>query len=113
VIGVDAVSGYSPAFFPYGRAKGFDFAETDVGVGYDMGRWMPYVTTGVVLAKPNIGTQPNYVSASQSTNDLFNGPGTLRAAPSVGAGVDYAVTPNLHLDLGVSGGTGFGPPLNP
>ncbi len=111
VVGVDAVSGFSPGLFSYGPVRGFDFAATDVRVGYDMGRWMPYVTTGVVLAKPIVGPQANYVNASQSTNELFNAPGNLRAAPTVGAGVDYAVTPNLHLDLSVSGSSGVASPF--
>jgi opacity protein-like surface antigen len=109
VVGVDAVSGYSPALFGFGPVRGFDFAATDMMVGYDMGRWMPYVTTGVVLAKPIVGPGANYVDASQSTNNLFNAPGSLRAAPTVGAGVDYAVTPNLHVGVSVSGGTTLPP----
>lgn len=115
VVGVDAIGGFSPGLFAYGPVKGFDFAVTDVRVGYDMGRWLPYVETGVVLAKPTLGPQANYVSASQSTNDLFTGPGNLRAAPRIGAGVEYAVTPNLHLDVNVSGGSGntLGAPFGP
>jgi outer membrane immunogenic protein len=115
VVGVDAVGGYSPGLWANGPAKGFDFAETDVKVGYDMGRWMPYVETGAVLARPNLQPGANYVSVGQSADDLFSGPGHLRAAPRVGAGVEYAVTPNLHLDVNVSGGSGaaladpFGP----
>ena len=115
VIGVDAVGGYSPGLWANGPVKGFDFGATDVKVGYDMGRWMPYVETGVVLAKPNFQPGTNYISPSQSADDLFSGPGHLRAAPRVGAGVEYAVTPNLHLDVNVSGGSGvvladpFGP----
>lgn len=92
VVGVDAISGFSPGLFPYGPVKGFDFAATDVRVGYDMGRWIPYVMTGVVLAKPIIGPQADYVNPGQLTDDLFNGRGKLRAAPTLGAGVDYAVT---------------------
>jgi opacity protein-like surface antigen len=115
VVGIDAIGGYSPSLWGNSFAKGFDFGETDVRVGYDMGRWMPYVETGVILAKPNYEPGANYISASQSTDDLFSGPGHLRAAPRVGAGVDYAVTPNLHLDVNVSGGSGaaLGSPFGP
>jgi hypothetical protein len=87
VIGVDAVGGYSPGLWANGPMKGFDFGATDVKVGYDIGRWMPYVETGVVLAKPNFRAGTNYNSASQSADDLFSGAGHLRAAPRVGAGV--------------------------
>ena len=105
VVGIDAASGFAPFAFPHGSAKGFDYAETDVSVGYDMGRWMPYVTTGVVLAKPNASPGAGYVSASQSANNLFNSFGDTKAAATLGAGFDYAVTDNLHVGLSVSGGT--------
>jgi opacity protein-like surface antigen len=108
VVGIHEISGFSPAVFGRGPAKGFDFSTTEVQVGYDMGRWMPYVTSGVTLAKPVTGPQANYMSASQSTNDLFAGPGSLHALPTVGAGVEYAVTPNLHVNVGVSAGNGLG-----
>src|SRR5579863_3355760 len=101
VVGVEAISGFSPALCGFGAVTGFDFAATEVRVGYDMGRWMPYLASGVILAKPVGGPQANYWSASQSANDLFSAPGSLRAAPTIGAGVEYAVTPNLHLDIGV------------
>jgi opacity protein-like surface antigen len=108
VVGLREISGFSPAVFGRGPAKGFDFSTTEVQLGYDMGRWMPYVTSGVTLAKPVTGPQANYISASQSSNDLFASPGSLRALPTVGAGVEYAVTPNLHIDVGVSTGNGLG-----
>jgi len=108
IVGVRETSGFSPAGFGYGPVKGFDFSTTEARVGYDMGRWMPYVTSGLVLAKPITGPQANYVSASQSTNDLFEAPGRLHASPTVGAGVNYAITPNLHVDVGVSAGRGLG-----
>lgn len=113
VVGINAASGYSPALFGFGPVKGFDFGEADAMVGYDMGRWMPYVMTGVVLAKPIVGPGANYVDVSQSANDLFSGPGSLRVAPMLGAGVDYAVTDRLHVDLSVSGGNSLSPSLPP
>lgn len=51
VIGINAIGGYSPGLWANGPVKGFDFGATDVKLGYDMGRWTPYVETGVVLAK--------------------------------------------------------------
>jgi opacity protein-like surface antigen len=104
VVGVREISGFSPAAFSYGSVKGFDFSLSEVRVGYDMGRWMPYMTSGLVLAKPISGPQANYVSASQSANDLFAAPGRLHASPAIGAGVNYAITPNLHIDVGVTAG---------
>jgi opacity protein-like surface antigen len=111
VVGAREISGFSPALFGQGPVKGFDFSTTEVLVGYDMGRWMPYVTSGVTLVKPVSGLQANYVSAGQSTNDLFAAPGRLHALPTLGVGVDYAITPNLHVDVGVSAGNSLGPAL--
>jgi opacity protein-like surface antigen len=112
VVGVNEISGFSPALFGHGPVKGFDFSTTQVLVGYDMGRWMPYVTSGLALVKPINGPQANYVSASQSANDLFAAPGRLHALPTIGAGVDYAITPNLRVGVGVSTGNSFGAPFH-
>ena len=101
VLGVQASAGYMPLAFPFGRARGYNYAATDVKVGYDMGRWMPYLTTGVVLAKPNTGPGMGYI-ASDSVNDLINGTANLKAAARVGAGVEYAITNTLHVGVAVS-----------
>ena len=34
-----------------GAARGFDFASTNVSVGYEMGRLKPFVTAGVGLGQ--------------------------------------------------------------
>jgi opacity protein-like surface antigen len=112
VVGVNEISGFSPALFGYGPVRGFDFAATQVMVGYDMGRWMPYMTSGLALVKPINGPQANYVSASQSTNDLFAAPGRLHVSPTIGAGVDYAITPNLRVGVSVSTGNNLGAPIH-
>jgi opacity protein-like surface antigen len=104
VLGVEATAGFTPISYGNTRFKGFDFGETDVKVGYDMGRFMPYVTTGVVLAKPNGGPGAGFYSASDSVTNLFNAK-DLRAAATVGAGFEYAITKNLTFGLGVSVGT--------
>ena len=67
VLGVRFSTGYSPWVFPGGATRGFDFAETSVKVGYEMGRLTPYVVTGVALARPtNFGGGPP-ISAIRST----------------------------------------------
>jgi opacity protein-like surface antigen len=104
VLGVQAGTGFAPYSFSRSPLKGFDYATANVKVGYDMGRWMPYVTTGVVLTKP-VGTPgPGYVSAADSASDLFNSSHDVKAAATVGAGVDYAVTSNLRVGVSASVG---------
>jgi opacity protein-like surface antigen len=95
VIGVQAGAGYAPSLFACGPRNGFDFAMTNVSIGYDMGRFLPYVTAGAGLAKANSGPggPPN---AGDSFNDLFTGPSSPRALATVGAGADYAVTDHLE-----------------
>ncbi|UDL94194.1 MULTISPECIES: outer membrane protein [Lichenihabitans] len=101
VLGIDGSTGYSPSLFGSKYVRGYDFAATDVKVGYDMGRLMPYVTTGVVLAKPRFGPGFGY-SASDSINNVFNDTSDLQSAARVGAGVEYALTNNLTVGVGVS-----------
>jgi opacity protein-like surface antigen len=110
ILGISTSAGYAPAFYAGSGVRGFDYAKANIKLGYDMGRLMPYVTTGVVLAKPNFGN--GYLSATDSTNNLFNGSSNLRSAASVGAGFDYAITKNLTVGIGVSVGNSraFGMP---
>ena len=66
VVGIQASAGYSPNLFRYSPVAGYDFASTNVEVGYDMGRLMPYLTAGVTLAKPNILGQTGFTTTSDS-----------------------------------------------
>jgi opacity protein-like surface antigen len=97
VLGVKFDTGYDPWALS-NRMRGFDFATTSVKVGYEMGRFTPYVVTGVGLAKAtNFGSGlPN---AGNSINGLFSGPGAVQPIGTVGVGLDYAVTNNLHVGV--------------
>lgn len=110
VLGVRFSTGYAPWMFPGGATRGFDFAETSVKVGYEMGRLTPYVVTGVALARPTnfAGGLPN---PNDSINGLFAGPGALQAVGTAGVGFDYAVTNNLHvgLEAAINNGGAFAP----
>ena len=102
VVGMQAVSGYSPNLSSFSRARGFDYAGANVKVGYDMGRLMPYVTAGVGFAKANFGPAGRY-NSSDSLNDLFNrGGGPLQTITQVGAGFDYAISDKLTVGFSVS-----------
>lgn len=107
VVGVQASAGYAPGLFKYGPVAGYDFASTNVKVGYDMGRLMPYLTAGVILAKPNIRGQNGFTTTSNSINDLFAG-SNPKAFTTVGAGFDYAFSNNLSMGIHVSVSSGNG-----
>lgn len=53
VLGVQFDTGYDP-FVLSNRMKGFDFATASIKLGYEMGRFTPYLTTGSVLPKRRI-----------------------------------------------------------
>ncbi len=97
VLGVRVSTGYSPWAFPSGPYQGFSFGETDVKLGYAMGRLTPYVVTGAALARPSYGA--DFGDLNQSVNGLFSGPGAVRAVGTAGVGFDYAVTNNLTVGL--------------
>ncbi len=109
VIGVQGSAGYAPYLFASGPSHGFNFAEASAKVGYDMGRFMPYVTAGIVLARSNAFGVPAHTGAADSMNALFAPGGALQAAGVVGAGFDYAVTDKLTVGVEVRAGAGHAP----
>lgn len=108
VLGVQGSTGYSPAWTGFGRAKGFDYAATDIQLGYDMGRLTPFVTAGVVLLRPHFGLGGSPFGSTDSLNAVMGGPGEVRGATRVGVGATYAVTNNLSVGLAVSAVQGRG-----
>ncbi|MBV9113458.1 MAG: outer membrane beta-barrel protein [Hyphomicrobiales bacterium] len=109
VLGIEASTGYAPSLFRHGPYSGYEFAATNVKLGYDMGRLLPFVTAGFAFAKPDI--RSGYLSATDTANDLFGSPSNLKVLGSVGAGFDYQVTNNLAVGVAVSAGTNRGPLL--
>ena len=77
-----------------GAAKGFDFASTNVSVGYEMGRLKPFMTAGVALAKPDVIGR-GFTTPCDAFNDLFDSTASVKAYGSVGGGFDFAVTDKL------------------
>ena len=105
LVGLQGTTGYAPSILGRPGLKGFDFGEASTQIGYAMGRFTPFVTAGLVVARPVTGGG----LASNNTdsfNDLMNGSGDLIAAPRIGAGVAYALTSNTSVSFGVSVGRG-------
>ncbi len=107
LVSLEGSTGTVPLAFGPGRIRAFDYAAADLTLGYDMGRVVLFLATGVVLARPRLGPGFPGFGGTESFNALVNGPG-LEAAGRVGAGVTVEVTDNLHLGLGVSVSHGRG-----
>ena len=105
IVGIDAASGYAPGFFGLGPIVGYDFSAANVRLGYEVGRFTPYVTTGLVLAKPATGLGSTLLSPDYP-NAIFASPGHVDAAARVGAGFTYALTSTTSVGLGLSYGRG-------
>lgn len=106
LVGLQGTTGYAPSLFGRPGLKGFDFGEASARVGYDMGRLTPFVTGGLLVARPVTG--PGLAgNTTDSVNDLMNGSGNLYAAPRVGAGFAYALTGNTTVVFDVTVGRGI------
>lgn len=106
IVGLQGSTGYSPALIGRPGLRGFDFGEASAQVAYPMGRFTPFLTAGLVVARPVTGNNLAG-NTNDGINDLMNGAGNLYAAPRVGAGVAYALTPNTSVSFGVSVGRGL------
>ena len=72
VLGIQASTGFAPFSIQHSPFKGYDYGEVSAKVGYEMGRVTPYLTTGIVLARPNGTPGAGYLSPTDSANNLFN-----------------------------------------
>ncbi len=113
VLGFQGSGGYMPSLSKFGP-RGYNFAMADVHVGYDMGRFMPYVTFGVGKAGASnlMGSR-----GFGSLNNAFTHSSQSVTLTRVGAGFNYEVTNNLRVGVEVdtiqAHGNGFGAPLQP
>ncbi|MCW2283351.1 hypothetical protein M2323_001235 [Rhodoblastus acidophilus] len=112
VVGVGATAGYAPSFSTY-WPRGYNFGLASVSVGYDMGRFLPYVTVG--LGTTNANPYGAGWQGLDSLNGLF-GPNNATLA-TVGAGFTYEVNEHLRIGAEINAtqvrGAGFGPVLIP
>lgn len=107
VLGIRGSTGVLPAWGDGHLVKRFDFAATDIRVGYAMGRLTPYVTAGVALARPRLGAGLD-APGDGTLNAVLNGAGETRTLGRVGAGVDYALTDRLTIGVAVQAIEGRG-----
>ncbi len=107
VVGLQGTTGYAPSILGRPGLKGFEFGEASTQIGYAMGRFTPFVTAGLVVARPVTGGGLA-ANPTDSFNDLLNGSSGLIAAPRIGAGVAYALTSNTSVALSLSVGRGAG-----
>ncbi len=107
VVGVQGATGYTPSILGRAGLRGFDFGEVSTQAAYPMGRFTPFLAAGLIVARPVVGGGLGG-TGHDGLNELLNGSGELYAAPRVGAGVAYALTPNTSLSFGVSVGRGLG-----
>ncbi|MDX7953636.1 hypothetical protein P7D22_20950 [Lichenihabitans sp. Uapishka_5] len=110
VVGIEGGAGYAPSLFS-GSRRGFDYADVEAKVGYDMGRLMPFVTVGGLAARPSGRTLGGLGGTNDAVNDLFNASGDLRGYATVGAGFAYQLTPNTTVELAVQSLHGNGAAL--
>lgn len=121
VVGIQGSVGYMPGIYNYGYnyggARGANFGMVNMSVGYDMGRFMPYVTAGVGMARATNFATP--MGGFDSLNNMFSRSSSSQSTTitTVGAGFNYAVTNNLHVGFEVNTvqqrNSGFGPPILP
>lgn len=107
VLGIRGSTGALPAWGDGRVFKRFDFAATDIRVGYEMGRLTPYVTAGVALARPRLGAGLD-AAGDGTLNAVLNGAGETRTLGRVGAGVDYALTDRVTIGVAVQAIQGRG-----
>lgn len=104
-LGLKASVGHLPAiaFAPaFGgvRPAGWNFAATSATIGYELGRVRPWASIGAAFLKP---TQFGGARSLDAANSFFSEPGRTQGLVTYGAGVDFAVTNNLTIGVGVMG----------
>ena len=110
VIGVRGSTGYMPSPTAFGP-RGYNFAMAEAVVGYDMGKFMPYLTVGAgSLRGSNFG---GGLPGLSSLNNLGSGTGPSASMTKVGAGFTYAITDRLHVGVEVSTVQMRGAPMMP
>lgn len=99
-----SASGFLPLLASPGLTRGYHFSSAQVKAGYNLGRFRPYVAASFSsLRRRNIGGGAVSLPGT-FYNPAFSGADTKSIA-NVGAGVDFAITNNFSVGIGVSVGT--------
>lgn len=99
-------SGHEPTMFQRNNFSGFEFATSQFRLGYDMGRFKPYlgVSAGVANA---VGAQ-GFVIPGSTVSVLPQQLYPTQSFTSVSAGFNYAISNKISVGVGVSVGQGNG-----
>ncbi len=110
LLGVQSSSGTMPFALSGTPLRGLDYNATTVKLGYDMGKFTPFVSTSIVSAKPAFGLGTGFASPFETNTNLQNPAFNARTGASVGAGFNYEVTNSFNIRAGVTIGNnpGFG-----
>ena len=100
VLGLKGGAGTVPGLYGLGPITAYNAAAADMKLGYALGRLTPYVTSGLILAKPAGGIGSGL--GADYPNALFATPGRTETSARVGAGFDYALTGTTTIGLGLS-----------
>lgn len=100
-------SGFLPTLAGPGLARGYQFSSTQLKAGYNLGRFRPYVTANFSsLRADRIGG--GAVSLPGTFYNPANTGVNTQSFATIGAGVDFAITNNLSVGVGVSVGATSG-----
>ncbi len=97
-------SGYAPALLSGGTARGYDFTTVDLKAGYNLGRFQPFLIARVGAANSRAFRGVGFAPGDNGYQALFGGPRASASFVQVGAGFNFAVSPNVSLGFSVSAG---------
>ena len=102
LVGVDTRTGFAASDPVFGFGAGLDASRTSVKLGYDLGRFKPFVTSSFAEIRPAFGGGSfNAVGAPPGVSSPF---APTARARTVGAGFDYSLTDKLSVGVSVSAG---------
>ncbi len=108
LLGIQSSSGNFPFALSGTPLNTVEYSATNVRLGYDMGKFTPYVASSIATAKPAFGPGAGFTSPFEINTNLQNPAFNQRTSASVGAGFNYSVTDNIHIGAGVNIGNNRG-----
>jgi opacity protein-like surface antigen len=97
LLGVETKTGF--ASNPFATAAGFESSQSSMKVGYDLGRFKPFVTAGFgEVRAPAFGGANLFSSALPNATNPF---APTSRSTTLGAGFNYAITEKLSVEMSV------------